>query len=92
MEALKNLENLKESDEEKKKRRCQTGVGQIGSVCGAITMIVIGAIHHEECVYRVVQLDLTSEIEVFHKLFDRCHTKIRKRSIKKHIKYFNFRC
>ena len=91
MEALKNLEKLKESDEEKKKRRCQTGVGQIGSVCGAITMIVIGAIHHEECVYRVVQLDLTSEIEVFHKLFDRCHTKIRKRSIKNHIKYYKFR-
>ena len=90
MEALKNLEKLKESDEEKKKRRCQTGVGQIGSVCGAITMIVIGAIHHEECVYRVVQLDLTSEIEVFHKLFDRFHSPFSMTSLKQHMECFNF--
>ena len=41
--------------------------------------------------YREVQLDLTPEIEVFHLLFERCLTKFRKRSIKQHIKYFNFR-
>ena len=34
---------------------------------------------------REVQLDLTPEIEVFHMLFDRCHTKNRKRSIKQRI-------
>ena len=42
-------------------------------------------------VYKEVQLDLTPEIEVFHMLFERCPTKNRKRSIKQHIKYFNFR-
>ena len=36
------------------------------------------------------QLDLTPEVEVFHMLFEICHTKNRKRSIKQHIKYFNF--
>ena len=35
--------------------------------------------------YREVQLDSTPEIEVFHMLFERCHTKHRKRSIKYHI-------
>ena len=38
-----------------------------------------------------VQLDLTLEIEVFHILFERCHTKNRKISVKQHLKYFNFR-
>ena len=42
-------------------------------------------------VYRVEQLDLTPEMEVFHMLFERCHTKNRKGSIKQHIQYFNFR-
>ena len=37
--------------------------------------------------YRVVQLDLTPEIEVLHMMFERSHTKNRKRSIKQH---FNF--
>ena len=38
--------------------------------------------------YREVQLDLTPEIEEFHMMFERCHTKKnRRRSI---IKYFNF--
>ena len=41
--------------------------------------------------YREVQLDSTPEIEVFQLLFDRCHSKTRKRSIKQHIKYFKFR-
>ena len=41
--------------------------------------------------YREVQLDLTPEIEVCHMLFERRHTNIRKRSDKRHIKYFNFR-
>ena len=41
--------------------------------------------------YRLVQLDLTWDIEVFYMLFERCHTKNRKRSIKQHIKYFSFR-
>ena len=40
--------------------------------------------------YREVHLDL--RIEVFHMLFERCHTlKDRKRSIKQHIKDLNFR-
>ena len=29
-------------------------------------------------------------MEVFHMLFERCHTKDRKGSLKQHIKYFNF--
>ena len=37
--------------------------------------------------YWEVQLDLTPEIEVFHILFERCHTKNRERSIEQHIKY-----
>ena len=41
--------------------------------------------------YREVQLDLTPEIEVFHMLFERFHTKKRKRSFKQHKKYFNIR-
>ena len=40
--------------------------------------------------YREVQLNLTSEIE-FHMMFERCHTKNRKRSLKQHVKYFHFR-
>ena len=59
MEALKNLEKLKESDEEKKKRRCQQGAGQIGQVIGSIAMIVIGAIYHDECTYREGQNGLS---------------------------------
>ena len=42
--------------------------------------------------YSEAQLDFTLEIEVFHMMFERCDTKNRKRSIKEHIKYFNFRC
>ena len=90
MEGLKNLEKLKETDEEKKKRRCTQGASQIGQVCAAVAMIVIGAIHHEECIYREVQLNVTLEIEVFYVLFERCCTKNRKGSIKKPLKYFNF--
>ena len=41
--------------------------------------------------YREVQLDSTPEIEVFHMLSERCPTEDRKRSVKQHIKYFNFR-
>ena len=41
--------------------------------------------------YREAQLDITPEMEVFHMQFERCHTRNRKRSIKQHIKYFNFR-
>ena len=41
--------------------------------------------------YRDVQLDLLPEIEVFHMLFEKCRTKNRKRSIKQHMNYFNFR-
>ena len=33
-----------------------------------------------------VQLDFTPEIEVFHLLFERGHTKNRKRSLKQHMK------
>ena len=39
---------------------------------------------------REVQLDVSPEIEVFHMLFEICRIKNRKRSIKQHIKYFNF--
>ena len=42
--------------------------------------------------YREVKLDLPPEIEVFHMLFERCHTKNRIKYIKQLIKYFNFRC
>ena len=42
-------------------------------------------------IYREVQQDFTPEIEVFHMLFERFHTKNIKRSLKQHIKYFNFR-
>ena len=42
-------------------------------------------------IYRVVQLDFTPEMELFHILFERCHTKNRKRSLQQHTKYFNFR-
>ena len=41
--------------------------------------------------YREVQGDITPEIEVFHMLFERCHYKYRKRSIKLPIKYVSFR-
>ena len=34
-----------------------------------------------------VQLNFTPEMEVFYMLFDRCHSKNRKRSLKHHIKY-----
>ena len=40
---------------------------------------------------REIQLDLTPEIEELYMLFKRCQTKNRKRSIKQHIKYFDFR-
>ena len=43
--------------------------------------------------YRVVLLDFTPEIEVFNRLFDRCHSRnTRKSSIKQHREYFNFLC
>ena len=42
-------------------------------------------------VYREVQLDFTPEMEIFFMLFGRCHTKNQKRSLKRHIKHFNFR-
>ena len=41
-------------------------------------------------VYREVQLDLTSEMGIFYTLFERCHTRNRKRSIKQHMRYFKF--
>ena len=41
--------------------------------------------------YREVQLDFSPEMEVFYKLFERCHTQNGKRSLKHHIKWFNFR-
>ena len=47
-------------------------------------------IQRQKFKYRVVQLDFTPEIEVVHMLFDRCHTKNRKSSIKQHTEYFNF--
>ena len=44
-----------------------------------------------QTLYREVQLDFTPEIEALFMLFERCHTKDRKRSLKQHIRYFNFR-
>ena len=44
----------------------------------------------DHAIYREFQLDLTPEIEVFHMVFDICHTTYRKRSFKQHTKYFNF--
>ena len=42
--------------------------------------------------YREVKLDFTPEIEVFYMLFERCPTKnTRKRYLKQHMRYFNFR-
>ena len=41
--------------------------------------------------YREVQLDFAPEMEVFHMLFERCHTKSIEGSLKQHTKYFNFR-
>ena len=35
-------------------------------------------------IYRDVQLDFTTDMEVFYILFERCHTKNRKGSIKQH--------
>ena len=40
-------------------------------------------------IYRVVQLKLTQQIEVFYMLFARCHIENAKKSLKLHIKYFN---
>ena len=52
--------------------------------------VVRGRTENEE-EYREVLLDYSPKIEVFDMLFERCHTKSRKRSIEQHIKYFNFR-
>ena len=35
--------------------------------------------------YREVQLDFTQEMGIFYMLYERCHTKDRKRCIKQHI-------
>ena len=40
--------------------------------------------------YREVQLDIRPEIEVFHMLLERCHTKKKKRSLNRNMKYLNF--
>ena len=40
----------------------------------------------------MVQQDFTPEIEVFNMLFDRCHSKNRKSSIKHHTEYFHVLC
>ena len=47
---------------------------------------------NREGLYRVVQLNLTPEIEVFHVLFDRSRPIFRMTSLKQHMSYFNFRC
>ena len=36
--------------------------------------------------YREVQLDITPEMEVLYMLFERCHTKIRKISLKQTVR------
>ena len=41
--------------------------------------------------YREVKLDFTPEMEVLYVLFERCHNKNRKISLKQHTTYFNFR-
>ena len=42
--------------------------------------------------YKVVQLNLTPEIEVFYMLFDRSHSISYIIFLKQHMEYFNFRC
>ena len=42
--------------------------------------------------YMVFQLDFTPDIEVFNTIFNRCHSKNRKPSIKQYTEYFNFPC
>ena len=37
------------------------------------------------------ELDFTPDMEVFSTLFERCHTEKRKRTLKQHVKYINFR-
>ena len=44
-----------------------------------------------ECGYRELQLYFTPELGGFYMLFLRCHNKIRKTSLRLHVKYFNFR-
>ena len=41
--------------------------------------------------FRKVEQDLTPEIEVFHMMFEICHTKNRMRSFKQYIKDFHLR-
>ena len=36
-------------------------------------------------------MDFTPEMEVLYMLFERCHTKNRKRFLKQHVNYLNFR-
>ena len=48
-------------------------------------------VEHLIQVYSEVQLDSTPEMEVLYMMFDRCHTKDRKRSLAQHLKYFNLR-
>ena len=42
--------------------------------------------------YKVVQLNLTPEIEVFDMLFDRSLSIFSMTFLKQHMEYFNFRC
>ena len=42
--------------------------------------------------YKVVQLNLTPEIEVFYMLFDRSLSIFSITSLKHHMEYFNFQC
>ena len=42
-------------------------------------------------IYRLVQLNLTPEIQVFHMLFDRSLSQFNMTSLKQHMEYFNFR-
>ena len=42
--------------------------------------------------YRLVQLNSTPEIEIFHMLFDRSLSIFSMKSLKQHMECFNFRC
>ena len=59
-------------------------------VFASVAALVLVAVYFAVRKYREVQLDFTPEIEVFHMLFEGCHTKNR-RSLKQQMKCTQFR-
>ena len=54
--------------------------------------VVVALVEGETVSYRVVQLDLTTDIEVFYMLFDRSLSIFSTTSLQQHIEYFNLCC